>query len=148
MRSGSIRPQNVRQFFYLSSLCIIQPFLKSTYYDLVNNFSLSVPLRICRSGVPVPNSHLTTVSPKGFAVKLKSIIRDEGMRYPKASDNVLPEKLLYIHISDIRQRLSFNPFGEIVCADQQILLVSRCFRKGANNIQAPLCKGPRTREGI
>ena len=107
----------MRQFFYSSSLCIIQHFLKSTYYDLVNSFSLFVPLRICWSGVPVCNSQLTTVSPKGFAVELKFIVRDEGMRYPEASDNVLLEKLLYVHISDIHKRLSFNQFGEIICAD-------------------------------
>ena len=70
------------------------------------------------------------------------------MRYSKAGDNVLPEKFLYVHISNIRQRLSFNPFGEIVCADQQIFLVSLYFRKWANNIQALLRKRPRTGEGI
>ena len=138
----------MRQPFHPSSLCIIQPFLKSVYYDLVNSFSLFVPLRICWSGVPVCNSQLTTVSPKGFAIELKSIVRDEGMRYPEPSDNVLPEKLLYVHILDICQRLSFNPFGEIVYADQQIFLVSRCFRKWANNIQTLLCKGPRAGKGI
>ena len=108
----------MQQFFHPSSLCIIQPFLKSTYYNLVNSFSLSIPLRICRSGVPVCNPQLTTVSPKGLAVELKSIVRDERIRYFEVGDNVLLDKLLYIYISDIRQRLSFNPFGEIVCADQ------------------------------
>ena len=136
------------QFFHPSSFCIIQPFLKSTYYDLVNSFSLFVPLKICQSGVPVCNFQLTTVSPKGFAIELKSIVQDEGTKYPETSDNVLLEKLLYIHIPDIRQRLNFNPFGEVVCADQQIFLVSRYFRKWANNILAPLCKGLRNGEGI
>ena len=70
------------------------------------------------------------------------------MRYPEASDNVLLEKLLYIHISDICQRLSFNPLGEIVCADQQIFLVSRCFRKSANNIQAHCAKGQGLERGF
>ena len=99
-------------------------------------------------GIYVCNSQLTAISPKGFAVELKSIVQDEGMRYSEAGDNVLLDKLLYVHISDIRQRLSFNPFGEIVCADQQIFLVSRCFRKWANNIQAALRKRPRIGEGI
>ena len=45
---------------------------------------------------------LTVVSPKGFTVKLKSIVLDEGMRYSKASDDVLLEKFLYVHILDIR----------------------------------------------
>ena len=64
----------------------------------------------------IPNSQQYLL--KDFAVELKSIVRDKGMRYREASDNVLPEKLLYVHILDICQRLSFNPFGEIVCADQ------------------------------
>ena len=138
----------MRQFFYPSSLCIIQSFLKSTHFGLVNSFSLFVPLGICWSEVPVCNSQLTTVPPKGFAIKLKSIVRDKGMRYPEVSDNVLLEKLLHVHISNIRQGLSFNPFGKVVCADPQIFLVSRCFRKWTNNIKTPLCKRPRTREGI
>ena len=108
----------MRYFFHPSSLCIVQPFLKSTYYDLVNSFSLSVPLGISWSGISICNSQLTAISSKGFAVELKSIVRDEGMRYSEASDNVLLDKLLYVHISDIRQRLSFNLFGEIVRADQ------------------------------
>ena len=136
------------QFFHPSSLGIVQPFLKSTHYNLINSFSLSISLGICWSGIPICNSQLTTVSPKGFAVELKSIVRDEGMRYSEASDNVLLEKLLYVHISNICQRLNFNPFGEIICADQQIFLVSYCFRKWVNNIQDPLCKRPRIGEGI
>ena len=124
----------MRQFFHPSSLCIIQHFLKSIYYDLVNSFSLSIPLRVCQSGVSVCNSQLTTVTPKGFAVELMYIVQDKGVWYPEVSDNVFPEKLLCVHISDIRQRLNFDPFGEIICANQQILLVSCCFRKGANNI--------------
>ena len=65
---------------------------------------------------------------------MKSIVRDEGMRYSEVSDNAFPDKLLYVHILDIRQKLSFNPFGEIVCADQQIFLISCYFRKWTNNI--------------
>ena len=121
----------------------------SAHYDLVNSFSLFVPLGISWSGrILVCDSQLTEISSKGFVVELKSIVRDEGMRYFEAGDNVLLDKLLYIHISDIRQRLSFNPFGEIVCADQQIFLISRCFGKWANNIQTPLCKRPSTGEEI
>ena len=54
------------------------------------------------SGILVCNSQLTAISPKGFAVELKSIVQDEGMRYFEAGDNVLPGKLLYVHVSDIR----------------------------------------------
>ena len=78
---------------------------------------MSVPLGINWSGISICNSQLTVVSPKGFAVELKSIAQDEGIRYSEASDDVLLEKFLYVHILDIRQRLRFNPFCEIVYAD-------------------------------
>ena len=74
----------------------------SAHYNLVNSFSLSVPLGIGWSGIPVCNSQFTAISPKGFTVELKSIVQDKGMRYSEASDSVLPDKLLYVHISDIR----------------------------------------------
>ena len=67
------------------------------------------------------------------------------MRDPELGDNIFLDKLLSIHISDVHQWFSFDPFGEIICADQQISLVTYYFRERANNIQAILCKWPRTR---
>ena len=49
---------------------------------------------------------------------MKAVVRDEGVGDPKSSNDVLPDKFLGIHIPDIGQGLSFDPFGEIVCADQ------------------------------
>ena len=71
-----------------------------------------------RSGIPICNSQVTVVSPEGLAIKLKAVIRDEGIRDPKSSNDVLLGKLLSIHIPDVGQGLGFDPFGEIVCADQ------------------------------
>ena len=51
------------------------------------------------------------------------------MRDPESSDNIFPDKLLGIHISDIRQGLSFNPFSKVVCVDEQIPLVPCYFRE-------------------
>ena len=65
---------------------------------------------------------------------MKTIVRDKGMRDPKLGDNVFLDKLLSIHISDVRQWFNFDPFGEIICADQQISLVTYYFGKRANNI--------------
>ena len=70
------------------------------------------------------------------------------MRDLKSSNDVLPDKLLSIHILDVGQGLGFNPFGEIVYANQQISLISYCFRERAYNIQAPLSEQPRTGKGI
>ena len=65
---------------------------------------------------------------------MKTIFRDKGMRDPESGDNVLPNKFLSVYISDVHQRFNFNPFGEIVCANQQIFLVTNYFGKGTNNI--------------
>ena len=131
------------QFFYPSTHRVIQPFLEFVHYDLVNSLSLSISLRINWNGIPVYDSKITIVSSEGFAVELKAIIRDEGTRDPEPCDNVFPNKFLGIYVSDICQSFIFNPFGEVVRADQQISLISYCFRERANDIYALLSKWPR-----
>ena len=106
------------QFFHPSFLHIIQPLFQPIDYDIVNSLSLSISLGVGRSGIPVCNSQVTAVSLEGLAIKLKAVIYDEGMRDLKLSNNVLPDKLLRIHIPIVGQGLDFDPFGEIVCADR------------------------------
>ena len=73
---------------------------------------------------------------KAFVLKLKPIVRDEGMRDPKPSDNIFPDKSLGFHIPDIRQWFSFNPLGEVIRANQQPSLIPCCLGKRFYNIQA------------
>ena len=91
----------MRQLFYPSSLRVIQPFLESIHYDLIDNLGLSIPLWISRGGITILNAQVTTVPLKGFVIKLKTIVRDEGMKDPKPSDNVFSNKSLGIHVPDI-----------------------------------------------
>ena len=128
------------QFFHPSSFHIIQPLLESVHYDFVNSLDLSISLGIRWGRISIHNSQITAVSSKRFTIKLKTIVQDKGTRDLKLSDNVFPNKLLGVHIFDIRQGLSFNPLGKIARADQQISLVPYCFGERANNIQAPLSK--------
>ena len=104
-------------FLHLSSLCIVQPLFKSVHYNLVDSFSLPISLLIGWSGISILYPKIITVLPESFAIKLKAIVRDESMGNPESSNDILPEKPLDIHISDISQRFSFDPFGEIVCVD-------------------------------
>ena len=106
------------QLFHPSSFRIIQSFFHPINYDLINSLNLPIPLGVGWSGISVCDSQITTVSLEGLAIKLKSVIRDEGMRDSKSSNDVLPNKFLCIHILDVGQGLDFDPFGEIVCADQ------------------------------
>ena len=105
------------QFFHQSSFHIIQPFLEFVHYDLVNSLSLSIFLRISWSGIPVCDIEITTVSPEGFVVELKVIVRDSGTRDPEPCENIFPNKFLGIYVPNICQRFSFNQFGEVVCVD-------------------------------
>ena len=66
---------------------------------------------------PISNSQVTTIPPKGFAIKLEFVVRDECMRDPKPSDNVFPNKSFGIHILDICQWFNFNPLGKVIRAN-------------------------------
>ena len=89
------------QLFHPSSLHIIQPLFQPIDHDLMNSLSLSVSLEVGRSGIPVCNSQVTSVSPEGLVVKLEAIIRDEGVGDLESSNDVLPDKLLCIHVPDV-----------------------------------------------
>ena len=120
----------------------------STHYNLVDSFSLPISLWIGWGGISILYPQIRTVLPESFAIKLKAIVRDESMRNTELSNDILPDKPLDIHTSDVSQRFSFNPFSEIVYADQQILFTSYCFREMTYNIQALLGKRPRAKKRI
>ena len=112
-----IRLQDIWQFFHPSSLRIIQPLLESVHYNLINSLGLPIPLGISWGRISIRNSQFTAVSFEGFAIKLKVIVRDEGVRDPKPGDNIFPDKLLGVYIFDVRQGFGFNPLSKIVSAD-------------------------------
>ena len=93
-------------------------FFQRIDYDLINSLGLSISLGVGRSIISVCNSQATIVSFEGLTNKLKVVIRDEGMRDPKSSNDVLLDKFLSIHILDVGQGLGFDPFCEIVYANQ------------------------------
>ena len=126
------------QLFHLFSLCIVQSLFKSTHYDLIDSFSLPIPLGICRGGIFIRYAQVTAIPPKGLTIELKTIVRDEGTRDSKPSDNIFSNKSL-----DICQWFSFNSFGEVIHANQQIPLIPCCLRERTYNVQAPLSKRPR-----
>ena len=108
----------MRQLFDPFPICIIQPLLESTYYDLIDGFGLPIPSWISQGGIPVYYVEVAAIPSEGLAIKLQTIVRDEGTGDSKPSDNVFPNKSFGIYIPDVCQWLDFNPFGEVVCADQ------------------------------
>ena len=91
----------MQQLFHPSTLCIIQPLLESIHYDFIVSLGLYIPLWISQGGVPIPNAQITTVSLEGLTTKLKTIVRNKGVRDPKSSDNIFPHESLGVHIFNI-----------------------------------------------
>ena len=58
-------------------------------------------MRICSGGISIRYAQVAIVPSKGFTVELKSIVRDDGMKDPKTSVDVLLEKSIGIHILDV-----------------------------------------------
>ena len=83
------------------AFCIIQPLLESVHYNLIDSLSLPIPLGVGWSGIPIRDTHITVVPSESLAIKLKSVVRDEGIRDPKPSDNVLPHKSFGMHVPDV-----------------------------------------------
>ena len=109
---------------------------------------LSIPLWISQGEITICNAQVTTVPPEGFTIKLKTIVRDGGMRDPKSGDNIFLNKSLGIHVFDICHWFSFKPLGEVICADQQPSLIPCYLRERPYNIQALLSKKPRAGQMI
>ena len=135
-------------FFCPLSLCVVQPLFKPTNYDLVDSFGLPIPLWIDRAGIFICYAHIIVIPPEGLAIELRSIVQDECARNSKPSNNILPNKFLSIYISNICQRFSFNPFGKVICANQQVSLIPCRFRERTYNVQFLLRKRPRARQWI
>ena len=70
------------------------------------------------------------------------------MRDPKPSYNILPKKSLGIHIPNVSQWFSFDLLGEVIYADQQVLLIPCGLRKMTYNIQGPLSEWPRAGQRV
>ena len=136
------------KFIHQFALCIIQPLLKSIHYDLINSLGLSIPLGISESGIPICDTQFTIVPSKSLAIKLKSVVLDEGMRNIKSSDDVLPQKPFGIHVPNACQWLNFNSLGKVINVDQKPSPISCCFGEGSHNVQTPLSKRPETRQRI
>jgi len=95
---------------------------------------LAIALRVGWGGVFVLYAQITTISPKGLAIELKPIIRDESIRDPESCHDILPYKSLHILISDIRKRLDLYPFCEVISSDEEISLIPCSLREWTNNI--------------
>ena len=109
---------------------------------------MPILLWIGQGGISICNLQVTTVPPEGFAIKLKAVVQDKGIRDLEPSDNIFLNKSLGVHVPDICQWFSFNPFGEIIRVNYQISLIPCCFKEMTYNVQTPLRKWLRVGQRI
>ena len=81
------------------------------------SFGLPVSLGVGRSGISVCDPKVAAVFPEVLTIKLKTIVRDNGVRSSETRNDVFPNEFLGIHVPDVGQRFSLYPFGEIIGAD-------------------------------
>ena len=90
----------------------------------------------------IVDSKLFTEIPERCIIKSSSIVRHKHPRYSKPAHNTLPDEILNILLCNFRQGFSFHPFGEVINPYHLKFHLSGPSRKGTQNIQPPLCKGP------
>ena len=118
------------------------------HYDFVYGLGLPIFLEVGRSGISVGDAKLVAVFPEVLTIKLKTVVRDEGVRSSEVRNNVFPNEFLGIHVPDVGQRFNLYPFGEIIGADYYVPLIPCCFRERIDNIKTPLSKRSRAGEGV
>ena len=90
----------------------------------------------------IVNSELFTKIPERCVIKLSSVVRHKHPQYSKSVYNILPDKVLNILLCNFCKGFSFHPLGEVINPHHQKFHLSGPCRKGTQNIQPPLCKGP------
>ena len=138
----------MRELSHPSPLCIIQSLFQTVYYDFVHGLGLPISLGVGKSGISVGDPKLAAVFPEVLTIKLKTVVRDEGVRSSEVRNNVFLNEFLGIHVLDAGQRFSLYPLGEIVGADYYVSLIPYCFGERTDNIKTPLSKRPGAGEGV
>lgn len=99
---------------FASSNLFFSPFTMTFH-----GFSLSVTLRVSRSIIFVSNAQFTIIPLENFTIKLEPVVQDQCVQNSKFGDNVFLDKLLCILISDVGERLSLDPFREVINSNKQ-----------------------------
>ena len=91
----------MRELFHPSPFCIIQSLFQTTHYDFVHGLDLPISLGVGRSGISVCDAKLDAVFPEVLTIKLKTVVRDKGVKSSEARNNVFPNEFLGIHVPDV-----------------------------------------------
>ena len=110
--------------------------------DLINGLNLTIGLRMINRREVLLYAELTAEFSKFFAIELRSIIRNDLLRYVISAYYCLPYEVLDLLTGDRGQWFGFCQFYEIVDSDHSVLEgKSRCGQR-TNDIYPPYCERP------
>jgi hypothetical protein len=78
---------------------------------------------------------------KLFSGELRAIVGDDGVRDPKAMDDVCEERHRLLG-PDVGQGSDLDPLEEFVDGDQQVREAPGCLLQGTDEVQTPYGKRP------
>ena len=90
----------------------------------------------------IVDSKLFTKIPERCVIKLSSIVGHKHPWYSEPAHNTLLDEVLNILMCNFCQGFSFYLFGEVINPYHQKFHLSGPSRKGIQNVQPLLCKGP------
>ena len=77
---------------------------------------------------------------------MKSIVRNQGVRYPEPVDDVFADELGQVILGVGQQRNSLGPLGEVIYYHDGKFKPSGRRRQGSSNVDSPLREGPQTKD--
>ena len=96
---------------------------------------------MCDSRPIDPDVVFITKSEELLAGELHAVVRDDGVRYSKAMDDVKEEQHSLLGL-DRGDRPSFDPFCELVYDDKQVGVAPGCLLERPNQIEPLDHEGP------
>ena len=88
-----ISPKNYKQLRDPSSFEGVEAYLQGQLNNLVYGLDLAIALRMVWSGEVFVDAKLITKVPHCLIIELKSIVRNQGVRYPEPVDDVFVNEL-------------------------------------------------------
>jgi len=104
---------------------------------LVGCLGLAIGLKVSHSGEPSLAAQVAEIVREPTGVELLAVIKDDGTRDSKASDNVPSNEPSHFSGGYRGYNLDLYPFGKIVDRHKKVLMLPHSFGKTAEDIHSP-----------
>ena len=128
------------QFICPLSLCVVKFVLQAIEDRLVSHLSLAVGLRVSNGDEPSFPAQVAKIVSEPIGVKLPAVIKDDGTRDAKASDDVPPNEPSYFIGGYGGYGLIHYPLGEVVHHYKDILALLHSLGERGRDVHSPSSK--------